>query len=277
MLRPMWVDILIFLALSYLALAAALFFLQSGMLYLPDTPGRALEATPADRGLEFEPLSIPTRDGETLDGWFIPAGEARGTLLFFHGNAGNISHRLDSVGLFHRLGLNVLIFDYRGYGRSSGKPSEAGLYRDAEAAWRYLTGERATPADEIVLFGRSLGGAVAVWLAGRVRPAGLIVESSFTSVPDMGAEIYPWLPVRLLARNRFDSRARIGGVKVPVLIIHSRQDEIIPFRHGRRLFEAAAEPKQFLEIAGGHNDGFYVSGEKYREGISEFLDGVLVR
>ncbi|HEC17662.1 MAG TPA: alpha/beta hydrolase [Sedimenticola sp.] len=276
-MRPMWVDILIFLALSYLALAAALFFLQSGMLYLPDTPGRALEATPADRGLEFEPLSIPTRDGETLDGWFIPAGEARGTLLFFHGNAGNISHRLDSVGLFHRLGLNVLIFDYRGYGRSSGKPSEAGLYRDAEAAWRYLTGERATPADEIVLFGRSLGGAVAVWLAGRVRPAGLIVESSFTSVPDMGAEIYPWLPVRLLARNRFDSRARIGGVKVPVLIIHSRQDEIIPFRHGRRLFEAAAEPKQFLEIAGGHNDGFYVSGEKYREGISEFLDGVLVR
>lgn len=277
MLRPMWVDILIFLALSYLALAAALFFLQSGMLYLPDTPGRALEATPADRGLEFEPLSIPTGDGETLDGWFIPAGEARGTLLFFHGNAGNISHRLDSVGLFHRLGLNVLIFDYRGYGRSSGKPSEAGLYRDAEAAWRYLTGERATPADEIVLFGRSLGGAVAVWLAGRVRPAGLIVESSFTSVPDMGAEIYPWLPVRLLARNRFDSRARIGGVRVPVLIIHSRQDEIIPFRHGRRLFEAAAEPKQFLEIAGGHNDGFYVSGEKYREGISEFLDGVLVR
>ena len=185
----MWTNILIFLVLPYLALVVFLYLTQSGMLYLADMPSRKVEATPANIGLAFEPLSIATADGETLDAWFIPAEEPRGTLLFFHGNAGNISHRLDSIALFHRLGLNVLIFDYRGYGRSTGSPSESGLYKDAEAVWQYLTEERRMLADNIVLFGRSLGGAVAVWLADRVKPAGLIVESSFTSVPDLGAPL----------------------------------------------------------------------------------------
>ncbi|MFC1683883.1 alpha/beta hydrolase [Pseudomonadota bacterium] len=270
-------NLLLVLALSYLGIVTYLYLSQGRMLFLANLPSRVVAATPADIGLAFDPLSIDTADtadGETLDGWYVPAKTPRGTLLFFHGNAGNISHRLDSIAIFHRLGLNVLIFDYRGYGRSTGKPSEQGTYRDAEAAWRHLVDQRGIPSREILLFGRSLGGAVATWLAGRVEPAGLIVESSFSSVPDMAAELYPWLPVRWLARISYDSKGRIGEVNTPVLIVHSTADEIIPFHHGQALFEAATEPKTMLEISGGHNDGFLVSREKYQLGIYRFLDQV---
>lgn len=272
MLRQMWSSLLTIVILSYLGLVLLVYFTQSGMLFLPDLPEREVRSSPAAIGLAFEPLSLKTVDGETLDGWYIPAPNARGSLLFFHGNAGNISHRLDSIAIFHRLGLNVLIFDYRGYGRSTGKPSEQGTYRDAEAAWHHLLEQRGVPPGEVLLFGRSLGGSVATWLATQVEPAGLIVESSFTSVPAMGAELYPWLPVRWLSRLKYDSEALIGSVKAPVLVIHSAQDEIIPFHHGQALFEAAAEPKSMLEISGGHNDGFMVSGERYRQGMAAFLD-----
>ena len=277
MLRSMVTNLLLVLALSYLGIVTYLYLSQGRMLFLANLPSRVVAATPADIGLAFDPLSIDTADtadGETLDGWYVPAKTPRGTLLFFHGNAGNISHRLDSIAIFHRLGLNVLIFDYRGYGRSTGKPSEQGTYRDAEAAWRHLVDQRGIPSREILLFGRSLGGAVATWLAGRVEPAGLIVESSFSSVPDMAAELYPWLPVRWLARISYDSKGRIGEVNTPVLIVHSTADEIIPFHHGQALFEAATEPKTMLEISGGHNDGFLVSREKYQLGIYRFLDQV---
>ena len=271
MLRQMWSSILTVLILSYLGLVLVLYFAQSGMLFLPDLPEREVRATPAAIGLAFESLSLETEDGETLDGWYIPAKNPRGTLLFFHGNAGNISHRLDSIAIFHRLGLDVLIFDYRGYGRSTGKPSEQGTYRDAEAVWRYLVEQRGIPASEILLFGRSLGGAVATWLATQVEPAGLMVESTFSSVPDMGAELYPWLPVRWLSRLKYNSAALTGEVRAPVLVIHSAQDEIIPYHHGRTLFEAAVEPKEMLEISGGHNDGFLLDRERYQQGIDTFL------
>lgn len=267
-------NLLLIAVLCYFGLAAYLYFSQSRLLFLSDLPSRAVTATPAAIGLKFEPLSLRTEDGETLDGWYIPADNPRGTLLFFHGNAGNISHRLDSIGIFHLLGLNVLIFDYRGYGRSSGKTTEQGTYRDAGAAWCYLVEERHIPPAEILLFGRSMGGAVATWLATQVVPAGLIVESSFSSVPEMAAELYPWLPVRWMARLSYDSRSRIAAVKAPLLIIHSTEDEIIPFHHGRALFEAANEPKTLLEISGGHNDGFMVSRDKYQRGIRIFLDRV---
>jgi fermentation-respiration switch protein FrsA (DUF1100 family) len=274
MLRQMWTSLITVILLSYLGLVLLVYFSQSGLLFLPDLPGRELTATPADIGLGFESVTIPAPDNETLHGWYVPAPDARGSLLFFHGNAGNISHRLDSIAIFHRLGLNVLIFDYRGYGRSSGSPSEQGTYRDGSAAWRYLTAQRGIPPGEILLFGRSLGGSVATWLATQVEPAGLIVESAFTSVPDMGSELYPWLPVRWLSRLKYDSESIIGSVGTPVLIVHSREDEIIPFHHGQALFQAAAEPKAMLEIWGGHNDGFMVSGERYRQGIRDFLDAV---
>lgn len=275
MLRP------VMSALGYLAVVAVTVYLlfglmlylsQEGMIYYPDLPSRAVTLTPDAHGMDYEPVGFDTEDGERLRGWFIPAQQARATLLFHHGNAGNISHRLDSIRLFHDLGLSVFIFDYRGYGESSGRPSEAGTYRDAEAAWRQLTVERAIDPRTIVIFGRSLGAAIAAHLARVHPPRALILESAFTSVPDFGAEHYPLFPVRLLARIRYDTRQALRSVRSPVLIVHSRDDEIIPFRHGEQLYEAANEPKRFLPIHGDHNAGFLVSGERYREGLREFLN-----
>ncbi|MCU7923163.1 MAG: alpha/beta hydrolase, partial [Candidatus Thiodiazotropha sp. (ex Dulcina madagascariensis)] len=225
------------IALSvYLALLLYLYFNQTNLIHLPDLPTRRIVATPEQFGLEFESVTLVTEDRVKLAGWFLPRKEPRATLLFFHGNAGNISHRLESLELFHRLGLAVLIIDYRGYGDSEGRPSEAGIYRDAEAAWRYLTVTRKIPGEAILLFGRSFGGAVAAYLASRYPSMGLVLESTYTSVPDMAAELYPWLPARWLAKYRYNTRERLAGIHTPVMVVHSRKDEIIPYSHGRELF-----------------------------------------
>jgi fermentation-respiration switch protein FrsA (DUF1100 family) len=195
-------------------------------------------------------------------------------VLFCHGNAGNISHRLDSIRLFHELGLSVLIFDYRGYGQSSGKPTEKGTYRDADAAWHYLVTLRGILPGHIILFGRSLGAPIAADLATRQSAAAVILESAFTSVPDVAAKFYPWLPVRWLSRYQYNTRKKLASIHSPVMIVHSRDDEIIEYANGERLFEAANEPKQFLELRGGHNDGFMVSGKDYIRGLNNFLDNV---
>ncbi len=218
-------------------------------------------------------MTLEASDGVSVHGWFVP-GESERVLLYFHGNAGNISHRLYSIREWRELGLSVFIIDYRGYGQSGGKPTEKGLYRDGEAAWRYLTGDRGIAPENIVLFGRSLGGSVAAWLAAREDPAALIVESSFTSVPDIGQEAYPWLPVRWLSRFKHATRDAVEKVASPVLVVHSRDDEIIPFHHGEAIFAAANEPKTFLEIRGGHNDGHAVSATVYRDGMLDFLNSL---
>ena len=192
-------------------------------------------------------------------------------LLFFHGNAGNISHRLDSIRQFLGLGLSVFIIDYRGYGQSDGRTTEKGIYRDADAAWRYLTTTRGFSPDDIVIFGRSLGASVAAWLAARQSPQVLIVESSFTSVPDIGQELYPWLPVRWLSHLNHATIDYVRGVKCPVLVVHSRDDEIIPFHHGQKIFEAAPEPRSLLELRGTHNDAFIQDERTYLDGLSAFL------
>jgi fermentation-respiration switch protein FrsA (DUF1100 family) len=265
-------SFLLFLLGVYLLLGLLLFVTQARLLYYPNLPSRAVVATPARIGLAYEEVALTAADGVRLHGWFLPAGEPpRGALLFFHGNAGNISHRLDSLRIFHDLGLSVLIFDYRGYGRSEGKVSEDGTYLDAEAAWRHLTETRGFAEEKIVLFGRSLGAAVAARLATRHRPRALILESSFTSVPDLAAKYYRIYPVRWLTRFRYDARAALGAVDCAVLIAHSRDDEIIPVAHGRALFEAAPEPKAFLELRGGHNDGYLASGRSYIDGLDAFL------
>ncbi len=264
-------SILFVILVVYCTLALYVYLMQPRLLYYPDLPGRKLMATPADIGLEYEPVSLVTGDGIRLSAWFIPRIADRGTLLFLHGNAGNISHRLDSIRLFHELGLSVFILDYRGYGESEGKPSEAGTYDDATAAWRYLVEQRHIEPRNIVLFGRSLGAGIAAELAARIRPGALIMESAFTSVPDMAATLYPWLPVRLLSRYRYDARKNLARISCPLLIAHSRDDEIIPFMHGQRLFEHAHEPKYFLELRGGHNDGFLVTGQGYIDGLELFL------
>ena len=257
--------------LAYFILVLLAYALQSKLLYLRSVPGRELQGAPSDAGLPFDHVRIETADGVRVHGWYVPAQPARATLLFFHGNAGNVSHRLDSLRIFHDLGLSVLIIDYRGYGRSEGTPSERGTRRDARAAWAYLVTERGAEPETIVLFGRSLGAAVAAELARDVAPGALILESAFTSVPDIAQEAYWFLPARWLSRFEYATAEYVKDTAAPVLVIHSEDDEIIPFHHGRAVFEAANEPKQLLVLRGGHNTGFLVSGSSYRQGIDRFL------
>jgi len=259
----------------YGALCLYLFFMQAKLIYYPDMPSRKLTASPAEIGLKYESVSIAAGDGVTIHGWFVPAQQERGTLLFFHGNAGNISHRLDSLKIFHDLGLSTFIVDYRGYGSSQGSLSEQGTYLDAEAAWNYLTGTRNIAARQIVVFGRSLGAAIAAYIAAEQKPGGLILESAFTSVPDMAARMYPVFPVRLLSRFHYNTEKFLLSVSSPVLIIHSPDDEIIPYENGQKLYNSAREPKEFLKIQGGHNEGFLASGRAYTDGISNFIDASL--
>lgn len=267
-LRSLMSSVLFILLGTWLGLSLLLYVFQDRFVYYPF---KSLAATPDRMGLDYEEVYLETQDGARLHAWFIPAENAETTLLFFHGNAGNLSHRLDSIRIFHEMGLNVFIIDYRGYGESSGRPSEEGTYRDARAAWDYLTGNRAIPPHRIVLFGRSLGASVAAWLARQTAPAALILESAFTSVQAMGKKLYPYLPVNLLTRIRYPTLDYVRDTQLPLLVIHSREDEIIPFEFGRQLHAAAAGPRELLPIEGGHNDGFLVSGERYRQGIAGFL------
>ncbi len=253
----------------YFVLSLFLYLFQSRLVYIPY---RRLEGTPGGCGMPFEDVMLQASDGVKIHAWHVPAhAEARGTVLFCHGNAGNISHRLDSIRVFRNLGLNTLIFDYRGYGRSGGSPSEEGTYLDAEAAWKYLVEEKKVDPGRTVIFGRSLGGAVASHLAAARRPRALILESCFSSVPDLGADLYPWAPVRLLARIRYPTLEHVGRVGCPVLVIHSPDDETIPYSHGRRIFRAAGEPRSFLKIRGSHNSGWFDSKAVYVDGLREFI------
>jgi fermentation-respiration switch protein FrsA (DUF1100 family) len=234
-------------------------------------PVRGLAATPADWGLAHEDVVFDTDDGLQLHGWYIPRPGARRVLLFMHGNAGNISHRGDSVSIFHQLGLNVFIFDYRGYGRSQGSPDEQGLYRDAAAAWRYLVETRAVDAGDIIVFGRSLGGAVAARLASGVEPAALILESTLSSSKDFARRVFPLLSRLVLLRFEFDTAAYVRQVDCPVLVLHSPDDEIMPYALGRKVYEAAGEPKQFIDLRGDHNSGFLLSQPGYQRHLADFI------
>ncbi len=255
----------------YVIFGVIIFLFQKRFIYHPT---RQIDQTPAGIGLAYEDVTLTTSDGVKITGWYVPADGARGTALFFHGNAGNISHRLPTLEMFHQMGLNALIIDYRGYGNSEGSPSEKGTYRDAEAAWEHLVKDRGEPPGRIVIFGRSLGGGVASWLAVAKQPAAVILESAFTSVPDMARKMYPIYPIGLLTRVRYDTLARIGELRCPVLVVHSRDDELVPPAHGRKLFEAAPEPKQFIETRGGHNEGFVDSAD-YESALRDFLYGCL--
>lgn len=263
-------EIILTLAGLYVLILIAAYLFQSRLVFFPD---RTMTGDPGDIGLAFEDVWMKS-GGRRVHGWFVPAVSPRATLLFCHGNAGNISHRLDSIKVFHDLQLSVLIFDYQGYGRSAGKPGEAATYRDARAAWDHLTEERGLRPDEIVLFGRSLGGAVAIELATVTDPMAVIVESCFTSAVDLGTKVYPWLPIRLVARIKYNSLRRVEDIDVPKLFIHSIDDEVVPFGMGKRLYARAQKPKQFLKIRGGHQDGFLVSSRLYTETIAGFLGSV---
>ncbi len=269
----MLLNLAVMAIVTYAALLLLLFFAQPRLIYFPET-GFDHIATPEQVGLVYESVEITTTDNETLHGWFVPAPAAtaaKGTVLFFHGNAGNISYRLYYLAMLAELGYDTFIFDYRGYGRSSGLPSESGTYLDAQAAWHYLTVTKGIPPARVVLFGESLGGAVAAWLAAREKPGMLVLASTFTSVPDMAAKIYPYLPVRLLSRFEYNTLEYLRSVTCPVFVAHSPQDEIVPFEQGQALFQAAPEPKQFLELQGGHNDGFIFMRKPWIRALADFI------
>ncbi|MBI4376978.1 MAG: alpha/beta hydrolase [Elusimicrobia bacterium] len=263
------VPALLFWLVTLAALWLALRRFEQSSVYVPF---RELSAHPGSIGLGYEELSLKTPDGETLHAWFIPAahGSRAPVLLFCHGNGGNISHRLEKIKIFRAAGLSVLAFDYRGYGRSTGRPSELGTYEDAQTAYRWLIEQGRARAENIVLYGESLGAGVAVELARRLPSAGLIIDSGFTSIVDMGKHYFPWLPVRWLARYRYDNLSKIPGLSIPILVLHSPQDDIIPYPMGLRLFEAARAPKRFVELKGDHNEGFLQTGPAYGEAIGRF-------
>lgn len=260
---------LIFIVVSvWILLSLLLYIFQPKFVYFPYPD---LAATPADAGLKYEEVNLTTSDQLKINGWFMPHDRPRATLLFLHGNGGNISHRLEKLLIFDQLGLAVFIIDYRGYGSSEGTPSEQGTYLDADAAWDYLTKDKGIPASRIIIYGESLGGAVAAWLATRHTAGALLLESAFTSVGDMGKHYYPYLPVKLLARIKYPTLERISNVHCPVLVIHSVTDDIVPYSHGRKIYAAAHEPKSFLEINGDHNNGFLQSESNYINGVDIFL------
>lgn len=254
---------------SFAAIARYTELVDRYFIYFPD---RELVGTPADRGLEFQDVTFRASDGVMLHGWFVP-GPGEVTWLWFHGNAGNISHRLDNIALLHRrLGVSLFIFDYRGYGRSEGSPSEKGLYKDAEAALAYLRTRSDIDQGKLVLFGRSLGCAVAVETATRNQPYAVILESPFTSSSAMAKRLYPFLPLRFLITNRFDSASKIARVHAPLMVVHGSDDRTVPIEVGRELFDAAGELKRFYVIEGAdHNDTYVVGGEQYLSALEGFL------
>jgi fermentation-respiration switch protein FrsA (DUF1100 family) len=293
-------ELLVPLGIAYGAVLVLVYLFQSHLVFYPGM-GREVMLTPQSYGLRHETVELRTADGETLQAWWVPADNAKGVVLFFHGNAGNISHRLDYLLMFNRLRYTTFILDYRGYGESTGSPSEEGTYRDAEAAWEYLRHARLAQAQDVVIAGESLGGAVATWLAAKVslipspspegrretdsspRPPGegsavragpraVLLFSTFTSVNDLGAQVYWFLPVRLLSRIGYDNLENLRRIQAPVFIAHSRDDDVVPYSHGRKLFEVAGEPKAFLEMRGGHNDGFIFARQEWVAQLGAFLD-----
>ncbi len=254
-------------------LARYMLILDRTMIYFPQ---RDLMATPDSVGLAYEDVYLTAADGTRVHGWHIP-GRGGATLLWFHGNSGNISHRLDNILILNeRLGVGILIIDYRGYGLSAGRPSESGLYMDAEAAFEYMTGELGLDAErDIVLMGRSLGAGVAVEMATRHRVRGVILESGFTSIREMAESSGSFLPTSvamLLFEARYDSLSKMGLVNSPVMILHGDRDDTVPYWMAEKLYEAANEPKTLYPIRGAsHNDTVYVGGEAYLRALGEFM------
>lgn len=229
-------------------------------------------------GLKAEDCFFTTSDGFQLHGWFFQVESPKATVLWCHGNAGNITHRLDNIRRLLSLGINVFIFDYRGYGRSEGEPSEDGVYRDAFAAYDFLIKNKGITPDSMIIFGRSLGAIVAVELTSERPCRGLILESSFTSAKDMAKELFPILPVHFFIRSKFDAESKIRSIHVPIFFTHGIDDRTVPVHLGKKLFEEANEPKSFYGIPGAdHNDTYIVGGDEYFRRLDTFIDEALAR
>jgi uncharacterized protein len=254
----------------YFGILLLMFIFQSKMIFFPT---RQIVCTPADLKLEFEDLTLlATSDGVKINAWYVPAKTPRGTVIFCHGNGGNICYSLDVAENFNRMNYNVMMFDYRGYGKSEGSTTEKGTYADAQACYDWLLKEKKIPERDIVVMGRSLGAAIASNLAKNNNPRLLILESAFTSTSDIAANAYPIFPVRFLCRFGYRNIDNVKLIKCPLLVIHSPNDEIVPYSHGRKIFDAANAPKEFLKITGSHNEGFDESKETYVEGLRNFME-----
>ena len=257
---------LLFVAVSFLVAALYLRYFERRSIFFPM---KEMKCFPPEVGLEYEDIYFQAGDKTKLNGWFIPCKHARYTLIFCHGNAGNLGHRLEKLKFFHELGLSVFIFDYRGYGKSKGKPSEIGIYRDAQAAYEYLLFRKILP-ERIISYGESIGGAVAIDLASKNKVGALLAGDTMTSAREMVEEFFIIIPYWVFS-SRFDSLSKIKYVTVPKLMIHSINDEIVPYSLGRRLFEAAPSPKEFLKIRGGHNSCFFECKQMLHTAIGDFI------
>jgi fermentation-respiration switch protein FrsA (DUF1100 family) len=273
---PRWLEssslqpVLLRLAAAYAVICLIMFLIQKKFLYYPSDD---IFGNPADVGIPFQSLRLQTADGESLEAWHIPYLDSPVTVLYCHGNGGNISMRLDTARFFHQLGLSLFMFDYRGYGQSSGSPSEKGLYIDADAAWRYLVETLHIEPEKIVLRGHSLGGAVAAHLASERKVGALILESTFPSATAVGQATFPWLPVRWLLWHRYDNLDQLRDSRIPVLVMHSRSDELIPFRFGESVYARVGGQKKFVEISGDHNTGFLTS-KSYAAAIKALIQSL---
>lgn len=248
-------------------------FLEQKSLY---HPCRDIPETPNNLGIAYEEVNFKTADGQTLNGWFVPAKNAKITVLYCHGNAGNIYHRLHKVRFFHEIGLNFFIFDYRGYGKSTGIPVEKGLYKDSQAAYDYLISRSEVDKNKIVVYGKSLGGPIGADLCLNRKASALILEGSFASVTMRAQQLYPFLPMKILISQKYDTIAKVKHITIPKFIAHGKNDEVISFKHGQILFNVACEPKQFLPFDGGHNDDVYVTSVAFKEDIEKFLRKYLI-
>lgn len=274
-MRQLAIAVLVFLAVVWVGAAVVLKASERSLVYIPGA--REVPDPPSMFALRHLPVDFLTADSVRLHAWIVPAARADSTgywLLIAHGNYGSIGfgERPEFYAAARDIGLNLFAFDYRGFGRSGGRPGEQGLYHDAEAAYRYLVDSLEVPPERIVLFGHSLGTGVATELATRVPSAALVLEAAYTSLPDIGQAAYPWLPVKLLAGERFETIGKIGRVTVPTLVLHSPEDDIIPYEHGRRVYEAARGEKRLVAVRGGHAGAFREDREKYFGAIRALVE-----
>ena len=259
---------------AYLIAIVAVRLMETGLVYQPGV--RAVSPPDPSLALAQRSVSFHASDSVRLTAWIIPgrrAGPEAPWVLISHGNFGNIGFggRPQFYAWFRDLGVNLFAYDYRGFGESTGSPSEVGVYADADAAYRYLTDSLHVPGSRIILFGHSLGTGITIELARHVAAAGMIVEDAYTSVADRGQEAFPLLPIRAIARSRFASIEKVGSLRLPKLFLHARHDQTIPIAHGRRVFAAAADPKEFVELESGHADAYTADRERYYGAIDAFI------